>query len=118
MQFWNDFLAKKHCDIFFARIFSPLNAALFIKAPNPAASWDAAADLVLALIEEKFVTDEQIQEQAVAMFRFEWPDGAIMDFSKCLRKIVDERIRKTGRMNEYGYTMAWLASFTEDSDYF
>ncbi|GLV38328.1 discs lost [Carabus blaptoides fortunei] len=118
MLFWKDFLLKKNYQNFFARFFSPLNVSLFITAPNPAATWDAAADLILALMQEKFVTDDQVEEQAIAMFRFDWPAGTIKHFSRCLRKIVDERIRKRGRIDEYSCTLAWLASFTEDDEYF
>uniref|UniRef100_A0A0P5J8S4 Codanin-1 n=1 Tax=Daphnia magna TaxID=35525 RepID=A0A0P5J8S4_9CRUS len=105
------------------QVLTPKQLLLLAQSTSPRESWNHVTTLLLQLMKSGLVRYKDVQEQAIAVVRQEWPQELLGRFATCVRDIVDWHRNKKSDPNlstaescEDDGLLSWLSWFCAQDD--
>ncbi|KAI9565452.1 hypothetical protein GHT06_009244 [Daphnia sinensis] len=105
------------------QVLTPKQLLLLAQSTSPRESWNHVTTLLLQLMKSGLVRYKDVQEQAIAVVRQEWPQELLGRFATCVRDIVDwhrnqksEPNLSTSESCDDDGLLSWLSWFCAQDD--
>ncbi|XP_075988846.1 codanin-1 like protein dlt [Anticarsia gemmatalis] len=99
------------CLEMFERVLCPRNI-MIISSTSRSECWDAMASVLVFLLHKRFLTEDSLTEQCLAVYRQDWPQHVLESVSSCMKTVSGRWSRSSG--GKFTLFLDFLAEYCGD----